>query len=125
MAESDQLALYGESAWGAVAGLSRLRFPRPLAEPDVRLSPHPALHRTHAAAAMTAQRCSLVCISRTRTCGARPFTPASSGIAVPFCQSPAAALRHVTGFPDLGLLLDYYGGSAPSRPDRPTVDPAR
>ena len=53
---------------------------------------------------MTAQRCSLVCISRTRTCGARPFTPASSGIAVPFCQSPAAALRHVAGFPDLGLL---------------------
>jgi len=33
-----------ESAWGAVAGLPRLRFPRPLAEPDVQLSPHPALH---------------------------------------------------------------------------------
>ena len=27
-----------ESAWGAVAGLPRLRFPRPLAEPDVQLS---------------------------------------------------------------------------------------
>src|SRR6478736_1090460 len=104
MAEADQLALYVESAWGAVAGFPRLRFPRPLSEPDVRLSPHPALHRTHAAAARTAQRCSLVCISRTRACGARPFSPASSGIAVPFCQSPAAALRHVAGFPDLGLL---------------------
>ena len=46
MAEADQLALDVESAWGAVAGLPRLRFPRPLAEPDVRLSPHPALHRT-------------------------------------------------------------------------------
>ena len=67
MAESDQLTLNVESAWGAVAGLPRLRFPRPLAEPDVRLSPHPALHRTHAGGAMTAQRCSLVCISRTRT----------------------------------------------------------
>ncbi len=33
-----------ESVWGAVAGLPWLRFPRPLAEPDVRLSPHPALH---------------------------------------------------------------------------------
>jgi hypothetical protein len=39
MAEADQLALDVESAWGAVAGLPRLRFPRPLAEPDVRLSP--------------------------------------------------------------------------------------
>jgi hypothetical protein len=27
MAEADQLALYVESAWGAVAGLPRLRFP--------------------------------------------------------------------------------------------------
>src|SRR6185312_11662194 len=90
MAELEQLALDVESAWGAVAGLPRLRFPRPLAEPDVRLSPHPALHRTHAAAAMTAQRCSLVCISRTRVCGAAAFAAASSGIAVPFCQSPAA-----------------------------------
>ena len=61
-----QLALDGESAWGAAAGFPQLRFPRPLSEPDVRLSPHPALHRTHAAAAITAQRCSLVCISRTR-----------------------------------------------------------
>src|SRR4051794_21690312 len=34
----------GESAWGAAAGFPRLRFPRPLTEPDVRLSPHPALH---------------------------------------------------------------------------------
>jgi hypothetical protein len=104
MAESDQLALDVESAWGAVAGFPQLRFPRPLSEPDVRLSPHPALHRTHAAAAMTAQRCSLVCISRTRLRGAAAFAAASSGIAVPFCQSPAAALRHVAGFPDLGLL---------------------
>ena len=52
MAESDQLALDVESAWGAVAGLPRLRFPRPLAEPDVRLSPHPALHRPYAAGSM-------------------------------------------------------------------------
>jgi len=104
MAELEQLALDVESAWGAVAGLPRLRFPRPLAEPDVRLSPHPALHRTHAAGAMTAQRCSLVCISRTRVCGAAAFAAASSGIAIPFCSNPAAALRHVAGFPDLGLL---------------------
>ena len=52
MAESAQLALDGESAWGAVAGLPRLRFPRPLSEPDVRLSSHPALHRVHAAGSM-------------------------------------------------------------------------
>jgi len=52
MAQADQFALDVESAWGAVAGLPRLRFPRPLAEPDVRLSPHPALHRTHAAGSM-------------------------------------------------------------------------
>jgi hypothetical protein len=32
------------SAWGAVSGLLPTRFPRPPAEPDVRLSPHPALH---------------------------------------------------------------------------------
>ena len=32
------------SAWGAVSGLLPIRFPRPPAEPDVRLSPHPALH---------------------------------------------------------------------------------
>ena len=32
------------SAWGAVSGLLRVRFPRPPSEPDVRLSPHPALH---------------------------------------------------------------------------------
>jgi hypothetical protein len=31
------------SAWGAVPGLLPVRFPRPPAEPDVRLSPHPAL----------------------------------------------------------------------------------
>jgi hypothetical protein len=36
MAELEQLALDGESAWGAVAGFLRLRFPRPLSEPDVR-----------------------------------------------------------------------------------------
>jgi hypothetical protein len=32
------------SAWGAVPGLRPVRFPMPPAEPDVRLSPHPALH---------------------------------------------------------------------------------
>jgi hypothetical protein len=52
VAEADELALDGESAWGAVAGFRRLRFPRPLSEPDVRLSPHPALHRTYAAGSM-------------------------------------------------------------------------
>jgi hypothetical protein len=88
---NQRLTAHVESAWGAVAGFPQLRFPRPLSEPDVRLSPHPALHRTHAAAAMTAQRCSLVCISRTRVCGAAAFAAASSGIAVPFCRSPAAA----------------------------------
>ncbi|QBI18433.1 hypothetical protein ER308_01850 [Egibacter rhizosphaerae] len=30
---------------GAVPGLRRVRFPAPPAEPDVRLSPHPALHK--------------------------------------------------------------------------------
>jgi len=106
--------------------LPRLRFPRPLAEPDVRLSPHPALHRTHAAAAMTAQRCSLVCISRTRVCGAAAFAAASSGIAIPLCSNPAAALRHVAGFPDLGLLRrlrptpNRSADGAPSPPPRRT-----
>jgi len=33
-----------ESAWGAVSALPPVRFPRPLAEPGVRLSPHRALH---------------------------------------------------------------------------------
>ena len=33
-----------KSAWGAVPGLLRVRFPRPLAEPGVRLSSHRALH---------------------------------------------------------------------------------
>ena len=32
------------SAWGAVPGLLQVRFPRPPSEPDVRFSPHPALH---------------------------------------------------------------------------------
>ena len=52
VAEPGELAVDGESAWGAVAGFPRLRFPRPLSEPDVRLSPHPALHRAHAAGSM-------------------------------------------------------------------------
>ena len=34
----------GESAWGAVPGLLPVRFPRPLAEPAVRLSTQRALH---------------------------------------------------------------------------------
>jgi len=43
-AETGELAVDGESApWGAVAGFPRLRFPRPLSKPDVRLSPHPAV----------------------------------------------------------------------------------
>jgi hypothetical protein len=33
-----------ESAWGAVPGLLLVRFPRPLAEPAVRLSTQRALH---------------------------------------------------------------------------------
>jgi hypothetical protein len=33
-----------ESAWGAVLGLLPARFPRPLAEPAVRLSTQRALH---------------------------------------------------------------------------------
>ena len=40
----DTVAVAGESAWGAVPGLLPVRFPRPLTEPDVRLSTHPALH---------------------------------------------------------------------------------
>jgi hypothetical protein len=52
VAESSELTVHVESAWGAVAGFPGLRFPRPLSEPDVRLSPHPALHRIHAAGSM-------------------------------------------------------------------------
>jgi hypothetical protein len=33
-----------ESAWGAVSALLPTRFPRPLSEPGVRLTPHRALH---------------------------------------------------------------------------------
>src|SRR4029450_12506752 len=44
VAKLREFAVDVESAWGAVAGSPWLRFPRPLAEPDVRLSPHPALH---------------------------------------------------------------------------------
>ena len=33
-----------ESAWGAVSGLLPIRFPRPLAEPAVRVSTQRALH---------------------------------------------------------------------------------
>ena len=36
--------LTAESAWGAVPGLLPARFPRPLAEPAVRISPQRALH---------------------------------------------------------------------------------
>jgi hypothetical protein len=36
--------LTAESAWGAVLGLLPVRFPRPLAEPAVRISPQRALH---------------------------------------------------------------------------------
>jgi len=42
--EQDQFTVDGESAWGAVIGFPRFRFPRPLSEPGVRLSPHRALH---------------------------------------------------------------------------------
>ena len=42
-AEHDR-ALAVESAWGAVPGLLSVRFPRPLAEPGVRVSTHRALH---------------------------------------------------------------------------------
>ena len=52
VAEFEQFALDGESAWGAVAGSRRLRFPRPLSEPDMRLSPHPALHEIDAGGSM-------------------------------------------------------------------------
>jgi len=37
-------ATWVESAWGAVPALLLVRFPRPLAEPGVRLSSHRALH---------------------------------------------------------------------------------
>jgi len=33
-----------ESTWGAVSGLLPVRFPRPLAEPAVRVSTQRALH---------------------------------------------------------------------------------
>ena len=38
------LPLPVESAWGAVPMLPPVRFPRPLAEPAVRISPQRALH---------------------------------------------------------------------------------
>lgn len=44
----------GESAWGAVTTLPPFRFPRPLAEPAVRLSTQRALHG-HAAAVASVQ----------------------------------------------------------------------
>jgi hypothetical protein len=34
----------GESAWGAVPGLLSVRFPRPFADPGVRVGTHRALH---------------------------------------------------------------------------------
>jgi hypothetical protein len=37
-----------ESAWGAVPALLLVRFPRPPAEPAVRLSPQRALHEDDA-----------------------------------------------------------------------------
>ena len=39
-----RLPLPVESAWGAVPVLGPVRFPRPLAEPAVRISPQRALH---------------------------------------------------------------------------------
>lgn len=35
-----------ESVWGAVPGFRPVRFPRPLSEPGVRITPHRALHVT-------------------------------------------------------------------------------
>jgi hypothetical protein len=111
-----------ESAWGAVSMLPPVRFPRPLAEPDVRLSPHPALHGLCRRSWF-----------RHRTCG--PHRPPPNGEAWPASALPApsdptahpatarrrsavplaalqppsplesaAALRHVHGSPALGLL---------------------
>jgi hypothetical protein len=126
VAEFGELAVDGESAWGAVAGFPRLRFPRPLSEPDVRFSPHPALHRTHAASD-----------------GGRDRLPPNGAVwsasPVPAHAVPGHSPRHLRAlqFPPSKVLLppfamwpafpssDYYGGSAPSRPDRPTVGPAR
>src|SRR3954454_18368857 len=64
------------------------------------------------AGSATAQRCSWVCILNTRSedptgagpGGAAVFTVASFAIAVSLLLDTAAALRHVAGFPGLGLL---------------------
>jgi hypothetical protein len=61
---------------------------------------------------MTAQRCSLVCISRTRVCGAAAFAAASSGIAIPLllesCCRPSPCGR---------LSRPRTTTAAPPRPD--------
>ena len=78
-----------------MAGLLRLVCAIPPAEPDLRLSPHPALHQ----------------MSQTRGSGTSAFPPSSSGSYIPspawfasFHTHLTAPLRHVASFPDLGLL---------------------
>jgi hypothetical protein len=90
--------------------LRALRFLTPPSEPDVRVSTHPALHEPMPLGYATAHWCSLVWIRSTRDpahSGSGHSTSVFTNDLPPFhslrCEL-AAALRHVAGFPGLGLL---------------------
>ena len=100
-----------ESAWGAVPALLLVRFPRPLAEPGVRLSPHRALHDPC--------RRGLVCHGPFGEVGPASPIPAAtalSGRAVGHRRSPMhlSALQH----PSLLVIaaaLPHVRGLSPAR----------
>ena len=89
---------------------SGVHAPTP-SEPDVRLPPHPALHvfMPRLCSTSTAHWCSFDCISSTRDCAsegsghdAPTFT--SGLLDQRQCCEHTGPLRHVHGFPALGLL---------------------
>ena len=98
-------------------------FPGPPSEPDVQLPLHPALH------VFIPYWCSFVCITRTRCSasersghGAPVFT--SDLRDQPFGCEHTGPLRHVTGFPGLGLLRVLRPIPSVSAGNRPSRRPA-
>ena len=82
-----------------MAGFPRLRFLRPPSEPDMHVAAHPALHEPR-----FLNRCSVHWKSSTRHSSACRYSASS-----PRSERPlrfAVPLRHVAGFPGLGLLRE-------------------
>jgi len=97
-----------------------VRFPGPPSEPDVRLSPHPALHQArHRRCSSSRFRSTLHALMLVVV---RRCSPSASAIPVRCCCL-AVPLRHVTGFPGLGLLRGLRHAMAPSADDEPSHHP--